>query len=449
MFHISGIQSGHYRALIKLGLPIIIGQIGTIILGFADTLMIGHHTMPELAAASFVNSLFTVVFVFSLGFANGITPIVGSYYGRGEYQSIARILKNSVVTSVMMTLLLGVIMLVAYAFLGHMGQPAELLPLMRPYFLVQLASLPFQICFYTLKQFTDGMTRTQVAMWVVLLSNVLNIFGNYVLIYGKWGAPELGLLGAGISTLVSRIVMALLFVAIICKASYCEPLRRYLREVRLSRTDFRLLNRMGWPLALQVGMETAAFNLSAVIVGWIGVTALAANQITAITSQFCYFIISGMGAAISIRVSLFYGQKSRTGVVSSVRSGMHLVLMLQCFTAVTVWLLRNHLGGWFTDSVAVSQLVASTILPLLVYQFSDGVQNVYANALRGIAHVRWLAPIAFVSYFVVCLPVAYLLGITLEWGLVGIWWAYFFGLTLAAIMYVAVFRTGLRKAGLS
>ncbi|MGI6233107.1 MAG: MATE family efflux transporter, partial [Prevotella sp.] len=413
--------------------------------GFADTLMIGHHTMPELAAASFVNSIFTLVFVFSLGFCNGITPIVGSHYGRGETQRITDVLKNSLVTALMLTVILSVVLLAVYLNLGNLGQPEELVPLMRPYLLLQMISLPFVIYFNTMKQFSDGMLHTRTGMWIVLAGNLLNILGNWLLIYGHWGLPELGLQGAGLSTLISRIVMTLLFVAVLTLQPTYQGLRNHWKKARVNRADFMRLNKMGWPLALQMGMETAAFNLSAIIVGWIGVTALAANQILTITSQFCYFISSGMAVATSIRVSLFYGQKDEEGVRRSVHTGFALVLLLLLMTAIVVLALRWRIGGWFTDNAEVSRLVALSIIPLLVYQFSDGMQNTYANALRGLSEVKLLVPIAFLAYFVVCLPMAYLLAIPCAWGLQGIWWAYLFGLSIAAVLYFAVYRRAMRK----
>lgn len=444
MTAVSTSTTGHYRALVQLGLPIIIGQLGTIILGFADTLMIGHHSMPELAAASFVNSLFTLVFVFSLGFCNGITPLVSSAYGRNQYRTIAALLRNSVVMSALLTLLLLVVMSVAFVCLPYMGQPAKLLPLMRPYFLIQLASLPFVVVFNTLKQFSDGTTHTRTGMWVVLMGNVMNIVGNWFLIYGHGGMPELGLVGAGISTLVSRIIMALVFIGVICFQPHYAVLRAQWSNVSITREKMLQINKMGWPLALQIGMETSAFNLSSVIVGWIGVTALAANQVLAITSQFCYFISSGMAVAIAIRVGLFHGQRNLDGVLASTRAGLVLVMGLLTLTGVMVWLVRWQLGGWFTNDVQVSALVAQSIVPLLAYQFSDGIQLTYANALRGLSKVRSLAPIAFFAYFVVCLPFGYLLSLPLGWGLQGIWWAYLLGLSLAAVSFLTVYRRAIR-----
>ncbi len=199
----------HYKSLTQLGLPIIIGQIGTIVLGLADTLMIGQHSTTELGAAAFVNNMFVLVLVFGMGFAYGLTPIIGSLFGREENNKIGGMFKNALLANTLLAALLVGIMLLLYINLGNLGQPEELLPLMRPYFIVNLISLPFVSWFITFKQLSDGTTDTKTPMWIMLGGNLLNIVGNYVLIYGKLGFPELGLYGAGISTMFSRIMMQL------------------------------------------------------------------------------------------------------------------------------------------------------------------------------------------------------------------------------------------------
>ena len=204
----------HYRTLLALGIPIVIGQIGVIILGFADTLMIGHHSTTELAAASFVNNMFNLAIIFSTGFSYGLTPIVGSLFGRGMRSDVGRALKNSLAANTLLAVLVCGVMACVYAAIPRMGQPEELIPYIRPYFLILLASIPFVLWFNGFKQFADGITDTKVSMWILLGGNVLNIIGNYILIYGKLGLPEMGLSGAGISTLTSRILMVIAFVTL-------------------------------------------------------------------------------------------------------------------------------------------------------------------------------------------------------------------------------------------
>lgn len=439
------VYRGHYKALFYLGLPIVIGQVGVIVLGFADTLMIGHHSTDELGAASFVNNVFNLAIIFSTGFSYGLTPIVGSLYGNRQLAPAGQALRCSLLANLLVALLLTLGMGILYLNIHNLGQPEELLPLIKPYYIVLLISLVFVLLFNGFKQFTDGITDTKTAMWILLGGNVLNIIGNYILINGKLGLPELGLLGAGISTLFSRIAMLAVFGFVFLNS------RRFLRyrfgffRLGWSRPLFMRLNALGWPVALQMGMETASFSLSAIMIGWLGTIALASHQIMCAISQFTFMMFYGMGAAVAVRVSNFKGQGDEVNVRRSAYAGFHLIMLMALMLGGIVFVFRNHLGGWFTDNEEVSVLVAALIIPMLVYQLGDGLQINFANALRGISDVKPMMLIAFISYFLISLPVGYLCGFVLGWGTVGVWMAFPFGLTSAGIMLWLRFRYKTRQ----
>lgn len=433
-------SQSHYRALLSLGLPIVIGQIGVIVLGFADTLMIGHHSTTELAAASFVNNMFNLAIIFSTGFAYGLTPVVGSLFGQHKIGDVGRILKNSLAANTVLAAIVCLVMTMLYLNLDRMGQPAELIPHMRPYFMVLLVSLPFVLWFNGFKQFFDGITDTKVSMWILLIGNILNIIGNYILIYGKLGMPELGLLGAGVSTLVSRILMVIAYLVLFFGTRRYQSFREGFRRGSLNKADFSRLNRLGWPIAAQMGMETASFSLSAIMVGWLGSAELASYQIMIAVSQICFMMYYGMGAAVSVRISNFLGQRDMENVRRTANVGFHIILIMIVCTSIPIYLLRNHLGGWFTDDATVAAMVAQVIIPFLLYQFGDGLQINFANSLRGIADVRLMMLFSFIAYFIISLPLGYLFGFVCNWGITGIWMAFPFGLTSAGIMYYLRFR---------
>ena len=405
----------HYKALFCLGLPIVIGQIGVIILGFADTLMIGHHSTVELGAASFVNNVFNLAIIFSTGFSYGLTPIVGGLYGTHQFAPAGQALRNSLLANLMVALLLTICMTLLFLNIERLGQPEELIPLIKPYYLVLLASLVFVMLFNGFKQ-------------------LLNIIGNYILIYGKFGFPELGLLGAGISTLFSRIVMVVVFVIIFMRSPRFIRYKVGFFRLGWSRVVFSRLNGLGWPVAFQMGMETASFSLSAIMIGWLGTIALASHQVMLAISQFTFMMYYGMGAAVAVRVSNFNGQDDMVNVRRSAYAGFHLMMALGVVLSFIVFLCRNYLGGWFTDSSEVAAMVTSLIFPFLVYQFGDGLQITFANALRGIADVKLMMVIAFIAYFIISLPVGYFCGFVMRWGVVGVWMAFPFGLTSAGLM---------------
>lgn len=437
--------SKYYRSLFTVGIPIIIGQIGMIVLGFADTLMIGHHSTTELAAASFVNNVFTLAIIFAMGFSYGLTPIVGDLYGKGEVKEVGSSLKNSLFANTLIALLLTFIMWIVYISLDKMGQPKELIPIIRPYYIILLISIVFVMLFNGFKQFADGITDTNVSMWILIGGNALNIFGNYILIYGKFGAPEMGLVGAGLSTLISRIVMVIVFAIVFFKAKKYHCYREGFKESTINKREFIRLNRFGWPIALQMGMETASFSLSTIMVGWIGTMALAAHQIMLTVSQLCFMIYYGMGAAVAIRVSNFKGQNDIDSVKHTSSAGFHIIMVLSITSCLPIFILRNELGALFTDNLEVGLLVAQLVIPMLIYQFGDGLQCNYANALRGIADVKPIMLYAFIAYFLISLPVGYFFAFILNWGLVGIWMAFPFGLTSAGIMYYLRFKLSVRK----
>ena len=429
------ISTTHYKALLKLGIPIVIGQLGMIILGFADTIMIGHHSTEDLGAASFVNNMFNLAIIFATGFSYGLTPIVGSLFGQGEQKAVGRTLKNALLVNGLIGILLTLVMGTLYLNIHRLDQPEELLPLMRPYYIVLLISLIFVMLFNAFKQFADGITDTKTPMWLLIGGNVLNIIGNWVLIYGHLGFPEMGLLGAGIATLASRILILVAFIALFLTSKHYRPYKEGFLKGKLNKADFLQLNKLGWPVGLQMGMETASFSLATIMVGWLGAMALAAHQVMLTIGQLGYMMYYGMAAAVAVRVSYYHGQKDKEGVRHSASAGFHIILLMGVIVCIPLFLLRNEIGGWFTDNDGVTLMVASLILPFIIYQFGDGMQCNYSNALRGIADVKPVMYIAFLAYFIISLPAGYLFGFVFDWGLTGIWLSFPFGLTSAGLMF--------------
>ena len=437
--------SSYYRQLVLLGLPIVIGQLGSIVLAFADTLMIGHHSTIELAAAAFVNNMFNLVIIFALGFSYAVTPTVGTLYGRCENEKIGEVVKNAVLANLLLAASLVVVMTVFYACIGLMGQPIELLPYIRPYFLVLLASLPFVCLFNVFKQFADGITDTALSMWIIIGGNLLNILGNWILIYGKFGAPEMGIVGAGLSTLISRIMMAVAMIVVFASAKKYQVYACGYREGRVNRVDFVHLCKLGAPVALQMGMETAAFSLTSIIVGWIGTSALAAHQVMLTISQLGFMIYYGLGAAAAVRISNAVGQRDWEKARGNAYAAMQIVVGIGAVVSLVIFAFRNDLGGLFTDSKDVARLVAMTVIPFVIYQFGDALQIVFGNSLRGLCYVRPLVFYAFIAYFIVSLPLSYLFGIVMNMGLMGVWFSFPFGLTTAGLLYLMAFRKRLRE----
>ncbi len=417
-----------------------IGQLGIIILSFADTMMVGRCGTAELGAASFVNNMFNLVIVFSTGFSYGLTPFVGNHYGRGENASVGRILKNALAVNAVVAAGLMALMFILYLNIHRLGQPAELLPLMRPYYIVLLISLLFVLLFNAFKQFADGITDTVTPMAILLGGNVVNIFLNWILIYGKWGMPRMGLLGAGVATLTARVLMLLCFVVVFFVAKRYRPYVQGFKEAAVNRKDFAALNKMGMPVGLQMGMETASFSLSTIMVGWLGTVALAAHQVMLTVGQLGFMMYYGMAAAVAVRASNFHGQGDMLRVRENVSAGFKIILVMAAAVSIPLLIMRNSLGYFFTDSAAVAAMVAQLVIPFVIYQFGDGLQCNYSNALRGISDVKMVMVYAFIAYFLISLPSAYLFGFVFDWGLTGIWMSFPLGLTSAGLLFYRRYR---------
>ena len=436
----------HHKAILRLGLPIAVGQLGVIIMGFADTMMVGRYSTGALAASSFVNSVFNLVAFLLMGYSYGLTPLVGSLFGRGCKPQAGTTLGSAVVCNLLFALLLMAVMGWGYTQLHHMGQPAEIMPLVRPYYLAVLASVPFLALFNALRQFTDGITETRTAMWALLTGNGLNILGNWLLIYGIGPFPELGLLGAGLSTLCSRVVMAVVLLAVLLGRKQYAAYRSGLTRQCFGRASLCHINRQSLPIALQMGMENGAFAFSGIMAGWVSAIDLAAFQVMLTIGTLGFLFYYSFGAGLSIRVSVFYGQCNWAALRQTTRAGCHILLGMAVISSLVFVCLGRQLVGLFSTDAAVCALSLSLIPPLVLYQLGDAMQICFANALRGTSQVMPMMWIAFVSYIVVNLPVGYVLAFPLRLGSWGLFVAFSCGLFTAAILFYAGYRAALRKS---
>lgn len=441
----------HYSAILKLGIPIVIGQLGIVIVGLADNIMVGQYNTLHLAAASFVNSVFNIPILFGMGFSYGLTPLVGQFFGRSDKFKIGQLLRNSLLVNLCMGILMTAIMGILWFNVDKMGQPEEILPLIRPYFLLQLASLIFVMLFNSFKQFADGITDTKTPMYIMIGANLLNIVGNYILIYGKFGIPPMGIVGAGISTLVSRILMFIAFALLFYRSIYY---RRYLvgyKRSRYNSADILSLNKMGWMVGLQMGLENGLFSVTGIMIGWLGSIALAAHQVVVSISTLGFMIYYGIGAAISVRVSNYYGRGDILNVKKTTMAGFHLILCLAVVASTAFLISHNFIGYLFTTSEEVVNQVSILMFLMIAYQFGDALQITYANSLRGIGDVVSMAVISFIGYFVIAMPICYICGFVLGRGITGVWVGYPIGLTLTGLMLCAryYYITRLRQAAKS
>ena len=437
------------REILRIGLPIMLGQACVIILAFADNIMIGWHSVDELAASSFVNNVMNLFILTELGFATGMTPMIGADNGTGNIKGIGITVKNGLVTNGIIGGISIILLTIIYFCLDHFGQAPELMPYIKPYFAIIGISTLFALGFNVLKQFTDGICRPMISMTLLMIGNLLNIFGNWVLIYGKLGFPEMGLTGAGISTLVSRALILLVFVVFIFKSKKMNEYARAIKDALLSRDKMKGVFKMGYPVGIQMALESSTFTFAAVMAGWLGVIQLAAHQVVITISQLFFLMMQGLSFAVSILVSNAFGRKDLGSVREYARKGYFMTLGISATLSALLYCFRYQAAGIFTDSPEVSAMAVSLFFLLFAYQFGDGLQLCFANVLRGIQDVKPIMYAAFVSYYIIAIPSAYVLGFKTSLGIHGIWLGFPIGLTLAGIFFYARYRSDLKRFGKS
>ena len=440
------------QSVIKLGIPIIIGQLGSIAQQFADTIMVGQYGTMELAAAGFVNNIFNFVIYFMLGISYASTPVIGALYGKNDNRGVAQSLIDSIVVNFLFSLVIVALLLLLYHNIGILQQPEEIMPYALPYFLLITASMPFMAVFNALKQYSDAVGETKIPMWIMLGANVFNILLNLPLIFGlelsilnyQLSIEALGLFGAGIATLVSRILAVVaLLIAIVKMRKYKEIKPSVNTRPDIDRMKHLLF--LGFPISIQLGLEASSFNICAIFMGWLGAIPLAAHQIMCTISTLCFQIVYGIGAAASVLISQFRGVDDWHNVRRTANTAFFIGIALILVMIGMIQIFRYPLVSCFTTSEEVVSVVLSLIPCFFIYQFGDCMQITFANALRGIAEVKKLMLYAFISYVIVSIPLSYVFAFIFGWGGVGVWMGMPFGLTTAGFLFYFEFRLKIKK----
>ncbi len=431
----------HYTPIIKLGLPVVLAQLGQITVGLVDNMMIGHLGTHELAAASFANTIFWLVIIFGTGFSYSITPLVGEARGDFKKLKVGSWFKNGMLAMVIMGILLTVAILLLSLFMGAMGQPEEIIADAKNYLWILAASILPMMIFMGYKQFGEGLSNTKVAMNIMLLANLINVIANYVLINGKLGLPAMGLNGAGYGTLIARGFMAIAFIWFFGKGETFKPYREMIEKSVYSLKDFWRIWQLGLPIGSQLVMEASAFMLSTIMMGWISVEGLAAHQVALSISTVSFMIYQGISASTTIRISSLLGEKRFADMRSAGWAAVHLILVTVFVMCVIFVSLRNVLPSLFTNELAVIQLTAQFLVIMVFYQIFDGLQIVFGAILRGMSDVNIPTILTFIAYFLVSLPTGYLCAFVFGMNEVGIWWGLPAGLGVASFLFMLRFRS--------
>lgn len=428
---------------IKLAVPVILGMLGHTFVQFADNIMVGQLGTAELAAVSLGNSFVFIAMSLGIGFSTAITPLVAEADGAGNTLNAKSALKHGLVLCTILGFSLFLLILLAKPVMYLMKQPDEVVELALPYLDLVAFSLVPLIIFQAFKQFSEGLSQTRYPMYATIIANVVNITLNYLLIFGSFGFPKLGIVGAAIGTLVSRVVMVF-FLWFLLKSK--KKFHDYVTNFNLRSIDRAVIKKiisLGFPSALQMFFEVAIFTAAIWLSGVLGKNPQAANQIALNLSSMTYMFGIGLGVAAMIRVGNQKGLKDFKELRRLAQSIFLLTLLLEIVFAVFFVLGRNWFPTLyldvddvlnFADNAEVIILASQLLLVAAFFQISDGVQVVVLGALRGLQDVKIPTFITFVAYWLIGFPISYYLGLYTDLGSIGIWVGLLTGLTASAIM---------------
>ena len=426
----------------RLAAPVIMGMLGHTIVGLVDNLMVGQLGAAELAAVSLGNSFFFVAMSIGIGFSTAITPLVAEADSEHNFAKGKSAFKHGFVLCSILAIVLFALILLAKPLMYMMNQPQEVVILALPYLDIIAISLVPLIIFQALKQFSDGMSLTKFPMYATIIANVINVFFNYVLIFGVWGFPKMGVVGAGIGTLIARFVMIMLMWYFLNRL---EKTKAYVKDLKLFVLEHSMLkkiNSLGLPSALQMFFEVGLFTAAIWLSGTLGKNPQAANQIALNLSSMTFMIATGLSVTAMIRVGNQKGLKRPVELRRIATSIFIMGLALAILFALIFLIFNNVLPTFyldlndlthFADNQNVVEIASSLLIVAALFQISDSTQVVFLGALRGLQDVKIPKLITFFAYWIIGFPVSYFLGDASKYGSSGIWIGLLAGLTASSI----------------
>lgn len=427
------IISPHIRETLKLAWPIIMGQIGHIIIMQADTIMIGQLGKTELAAATLANSIFFLPFVIGFGICMAISPLVAQALGAKEDHTIKLLLKQSGIVAFWSGLFFVGLTFLTAEIIPFLDQEPDVVPLAQSYLrIVGISALPM-LFFLTYKHFADGFEDVRpgmVGMWVMVGVNILL---NYLLINGIWIFPRMELEGAGWATVLARLIGGGIMIGYVLMSVKYKSHRADGGWFKPHKATIQKILNIGLPSGMQYFFEVGSFTGAVIMIGWISSSAQSAHQIALGVPAVTYMIYLGISGAAAIRVGNALGRKDMVSIreagIAALKAGGAVVLI----SSILILALHKVLPGLYIDDLEVQQLAAALIVISALFQLGDGIQAIALGALRGMEDVKIPAGLTFIAYWVIGLPVGYLLMEVLDWGVEGMWYGLSAGLGISAL----------------
>ena len=439
---------------IKLAYPVILGMLGHTLIGIVDNFMVGNLGSTELAAVSLGNSFIFIGMSIGIGFSTAITPLIAEADAEKDDKKIRTTFHHGLLLCTILGIAIFMMIVLAKPIMHLMNQPTAVVDLAAPYIDWVAFSLIPVIIFQGYKQFADGLSETKYSMYAIYLANVVHIFFNYVLIYGIWFFPKLGIIGAALGTVISRIMMVVFLYYLLSRN---EKFKRYFKNFTFKEIKKSILKKiinLGLPSAMQMLFEVALFTAAIWLSGSISKNSQAGNQIALILATTTFMFAMGLNVTAMIRVSNQKGLQDYKSLIITARSIFLLAIILEMFFALLFVVFHNYLPHLFLnmtdpseaiDNAEIIAITSKLLLVAAVFQISDGIQVVVLGALRGLQDVKIPMYITFVAYWIVGFPISYYLGKYTSLEATGIWIGLLAGLTSAALFLYIRFHNLTKK----
>ena len=418
-------------------MPLILSNLAQFAIHITDTVMLGWYDVTALAASTIAGTLFFVIFIVGAGFAQAVTPLVASAAEQDDEVQVRRVTRMGLWLSIFYGLVVTIPFFWAEEILIAIGQDAEVSRLAHIYLQIVIWQMIPALIIMTFKSFLAALEHTAIILWATIGTAVLNIFINYALIFGNWGMPELGIMGAAIASLtVTLITVVLLVIYIVRVLPQFELFKNFWRS------DSEILKRvfmLGWPIGLTSLAEGGLFSASAVMMGWIGPIELAAHGIAIQLASLTFMVHIGFSQAATVRAGRALGRKDelslRRGGITAIGMSAFFALMTSLiFLAMPEMLVSLFIDPNEPERAALLRIGAGLVMIAALFQLVDGLQVLALGLLRGVQDTTVPMVMATISYWVIGLPVSYLLAFTLGYGPIGLWLGLVIGLAIAAAL---------------
>ena len=399
-----------------------------------DTVFLGKIGAAEQAACILSNNLYILLLVFGIGVSYATTPLVTSANQNMDLLKKASLFKNSIFLNVSVSIICFIVLFLSSGLLKYMHQPEDVIKLAVPFFNVLIFSMIPISLFFTCKQYCEGLSNTRMALFISIIGNVINIILNYLLIYGKFGFPELGYIGSAWASFISRVFMGFSFLYLIFKSPVTKEISAVYNRVKINKKELFHLATIGLNAGLQLTFEVAAFVIAGLMAGTFGKEQIDAHGIALSIAAFTYMFASGISSASSIRVGIYKAQDNWLEIKQAAFSSIKLVMLIMGGFAILFLMINNFLPKVFSSDLQIVNLASKLLIIAALFQLFDGIQVTIVGILRGLEDFKIPTLISLVGYWIIALPLAYWLAFILKLETVGVWIGLLVSLIFAAVV---------------